>query len=103
MYNTGIYVGRGSGGGGGGGKTQFAAITPSNSIYPILTGALDGSNSVFTVPGNKYIAGNLVVYYNGAMQSDFVETNPGTGIFTMGFIPGAASDGNELFVTYYQA
>ncbi len=46
----------------------------------------NGTRTLFTVPGGKYAAGTLKVWVNGLMQisgTDFTETAPGSGTFTL--------------------
>jgi hypothetical protein len=52
-----------------------------------LSGTVNGSNAIFTVPDGVYVSGSLQVYRNGQLQTqggsnDFTETTPGSGTFT---------------------
>lgn len=61
------------------------------------TGAVNGSNAVFTT-SQPYVAGSLMVYINGLAEGFFVtETNPATGSFTLDIAP---STGDNIFVSY---
>lgn len=77
-----------SGGGGGGpAPTIKIAQTPDNGTYGLLSGAVNGTNTVFTVPEAVYVSGTLQVYRNGQLltqgaSNDFQETNATIGTFT---------------------
>ena len=61
------------------------------------TGAVNGTNAVFTT-ANPYVGGSLQVYVNGLAQGTFVtETTPSTGTFTLDVAPTA---GDNIFVSY---
>jgi len=71
----------------------------SGSSAPITsqtpTGLVNGSNTLFTVPGGTYIGGTLEVKINGIDQKrtvHFTETSPGTGTFTMSDAPLTGDD-----------
>lgn len=52
-----------------------------------LTGQIDGSNQVFTVP-ETYVSNSLRVYYNGIRQvKDVSYTETNTTTFTVSFTP----------------
>jgi hypothetical protein len=76
------------GGGGGGSSTSvFTNQTPDNGTYALLSGTVNGSNTVFTVNGGIYTTGTLTVYLNGQLQTqgasnDWQETTPASGTFT---------------------
>lgn len=79
-------------------KTSQANLTGSS--LPALTGAVNGSNTAFTVNGGKYVAGSLSVFKNGVLQplGDAVtETTPASGIFT--FIT-APTSGDQIIAKY---
>lgn len=51
-----------------------------------LTGAIDNSNTVFTVSAGSYTPGSLLIFVAGNPMSDgfgVTETNPATGTFTL--------------------
>lgn len=80
--------------------TRF--IQGSNSIIVNETpsGTVNGSTTVFTVLQGKYVANTLEVYLNGLQQiktTDFTETSPGSGTFTMTTAPAT---GQVLRVAY---
>ena len=55
------------------------------SPYEALGGAVNGTNTVFTVPDAKYITGTLQVYLNGKLvipNVGWTETTPASGTFT---------------------
>ncbi|MFA9219666.1 MAG: hypothetical protein ACEQSL_00695 [Sediminibacterium sp.] len=62
------------------------ASTDTSSVYEVITGALDNSNTDFTLPG-AYISGKLVVYYNGNQETKFTELDNAAGTFRMQFTP----------------
>jgi len=59
----------------------------TSDTYGALAGAINGSNTVFTVSQSAYVTGTLTVYLNGQLQTqgsseDWVETSPVAGTFT---------------------
>ena len=78
---------------GGGGNTQiYLDQSPDNGTYALLTGSINGSNTLFTVSQGVYISGTLVVARNGQVltqgsSNDWVETNPASGTFTFNTAP----------------
>lgn len=66
-------------------NTHFIQGSNSNIVQETPTGSVNGSNTAFTVLQGKYVANSLQVYLNGVQQTkttDYVETTPGSGIFT---------------------
>lgn len=66
----------------------------------VPTGAINGSNTSFTVLSAKYVANSLAVFVNGVSQErsvHFTETTPASGIFTMSDAP---LSGDILTVSY---
>lgn len=63
-----------------------------------VTGAVDGSNALFTT-ARAYIGGSLQVYVNGLMQAPthVTETSPSAGTFTLDVAPAT---GDVLHVAY---
>jgi hypothetical protein len=84
-------------GGGGGGNTQiYIDQTPDNGAYGLLSGSINGTNTVFTVSQSVYISGTLVVALDGIVltqgaSQDFTETTPASGTFTLSFAPPTGS------------
>lgn len=63
-----------------------------SSTFGLLAGAIDGSNTLFTVSLDVYASGKLEVYKNGVLLQqgsgkDWVETSPSTGTFTLSIAP----------------
>lgn len=88
--SSGAPSGGGGGGGGGGGPVTFEYAEEA-------TGAINGSNTVFTVV-HPYITGSLRVYLNGVLQDlgdDYTETD--TDEFTMVVAP---TTGDKLTAVY---
>ncbi len=66
--------------------------TPDNGTYSALAGAVNGSNTTFTVSIGSYVSGSLVVFLNGLIQlqgagDDWTETTPGSGTFDFDVAP----------------
>lgn len=66
--------------------------TPSDGTYGLLAGAVNGSNTTFTVSTGVYLTGTLLVYLNGLLQlqgaaDDWSETDPATGVFDFVLAP----------------
>jgi hypothetical protein len=78
---------------GSGGNTQiYLDQSPDNGTYALLTGTINGSNTLFTVSQGVYISGTLVVARNGQVltqggSNDWVETTPASGTFTFNTAP----------------
>jgi hypothetical protein len=78
---------------GGGGNTQiYLDQSPDNGTYALLSGTINGSNTLFTVSQGVYISGTLVVARNGQVltqggSNDWVETTPASGTFTFNTAP----------------
>ena len=78
---------------GGGGNTQiYLDQSPDNGTYALLSGSINGSNTLFTVSQGVYISGTLVVARNGQVltqgaSNDWVETTPASGTFTFNTAP----------------
>jgi nitrogen fixation protein len=77
----------------GGGNTQiYLDQSPDNGTYALLSGSINGSNTLFTVSQGVYISGTLVVARNGQVltqggSNDWVETTPASGTFTFNTAP----------------
>ena len=72
----------------------------TGDTYSVLSGAINGSNTTFTVSTGMYFSGSLSVYLNGQLQTqgsgeDWVETNPSAGTFDFITAPVV---GNEITV-----
>lgn len=93
--------------GGGGSGNSFNDIYidqagGTSDTYGVLTGARNGSNTVFTVSQGEYATGTLKVWRNGQLMTqgsseDFVETTPGSGTFTLAVAPVST---DEITVEY---
>jgi hypothetical protein len=93
-------------GGGGGGNTfndlYRAQSGMGTTSIPALTGAVNGTNTTFTVPEGQYVAGTLQVYLNGQLMgagstTPIAETTPASGVFDFDVAP---QTGDVIFVTY---
>lgn len=94
-------------GGGGGSAGSLEAIQIDQSggtsdTYGVLSGTINGSNTLFTVSKSEYITGTLRVFLNGQLQTqgsaeDWVETTPASGTFTFNTAP---QTGDEITVAY---
>lgn len=78
-------------GGSGGGNIKIDQ-TPDNGTYGLLSGAVNGVNTLYTVSSGSYLTGTLSVYLNGLLQlqgagDDWTETAPGSGTFTFNIAP----------------
>lgn len=83
-------------------RTSIASsAVHSHATYTEATGAVNGSNALYTMP-TSYAAGTMRVYYRGSLQHDFTETDPSAGTVTLGFNPKASSQNNEVIFTYEQ-
>ena len=86
-----------NGGSGGGGNTQiYIDQSPDNGSYGLLTGAINGSNTSYTVSQGVYITGTLVVAINGqiltqGVSQDWVEVTPASGSFSFNAAPPSGS------------
>lgn len=90
---------------GGTGGATFIDQTPDNGTYGLLSGAVDGSNKVFTTSRGSYLTGDITVYRNGVLLSQnsgdsngWTETVPGSGTFTLVTAPS----GTDVITTIYQ-
>jgi hypothetical protein len=88
----------GSTGGGSGNSTpvQIDQAGGTGSVYGTLTGAINGSNTDFTVSQGIYPSGKLIVSLNGQIQTqgsneDWVELNPAAGTFRFNVAPPIGS------------
>ena len=85
------------GSGGGGGSTQiYIDQSPDNGAYGVISGLINGTNSLFTVSQGTYVSGTLVVALDGIVltqgaSQDYVETSPASGTFTLSFAPPTGS------------
>lgn len=91
-----------SSGSGGGTISQYIDQTPDNGTYGLLSGSVNGSNTVFTVSQGSYGTGTLQVYLNGVLQEqgsgkDWTETTPASGTFTFATAP---QTGDIITVSY---
>ena len=93
------------GGGGGNGNATFIDQTPlgTASTYGLLSGAINSSNTTFTVSQGSYGSGVLTVILNGAVLQmgsgeDWVETTPGSGIFDLNVAPNPG----DILTAIYQ-
>lgn len=74
----------------------------TGDTYGALSGAVNGSNKVFTVSQGEYTSGGLRVWLNGQLQTqgsgeDWTETTPGSGTFTFATAP---ETGDEITAIY---
>lgn len=74
----------------------------TSDTFGVLSGAINGSNTVFTVSQGEYITGTLHVYLNGQLQTqgsgeDWVELTPSSGTF--GFVSEPLT-GDLITVSY---
>lgn len=70
--------------------------TPASGTYGTLAGAVNGSNTVFTVSNGAYVSGSLGAVLNGQMltqgaSNDWTETSPSSGTFTFSIAPPTGS------------
>ena len=75
--------------GGGGGSMVINQLPDTGSFSP-LTGAINGSNTVYSVSSGEYVAGKLFVFINGIVQqngTDYTESDAASGEFTMTIAP----------------
>lgn len=82
------------------GDTTYAVGGNSIISDETPTGSVNGSNTSFTVLRGSYISTSLEVFINGLKQirgTDYTETTPGSGIFTMAVAP---LTGDALRVNY---
>lgn len=66
-----------------------SGVGPNTIVGEVPSGSINSSNTVFTT-SRAYIGGTLEVFLNGLSQlrtTDFVETTPGSGIFTFTVAP----------------
>lgn len=82
-----------------------------NTIYTdksgsTLTGAINDSNTVFTVSQGQYAAGSVLVIRNGVSYiagngtEEFTESNPATGQITFNTAPSTAPELDTIIVRY---
>jgi len=88
--------------GGGSNSFQVDQSGGTSDTYGVLSGAIDGSNTTFTVSQAEYISGSLKVYLNGQLQTqgtaeDWDETTPASGTFDFNTAP---QSGDEITVSY---
>lgn len=68
-----------------------------------LTGAVDGVNTSFTVPGGIYAATSLAVYLNGVLQvpgDAITETTPASGVFDFTTAPAT---GDQIYAMWLES
>lgn len=93
------------GGGGGGGGTNSLQIDCSggtSDTYGVLSGAVNGSNNIYTVSLGSYVTGGLQMYLNGQLLTqgsgeDWTETDPASGTLTL---TNAPVSGDVLIAIY---
>jgi len=81
-------------------KFRYGQANLSGSGLSALTGLVNGSNAVFTVPLGVYAPSSLQVYLNGVLQvpgDAITETTPASGIFTFATAPVT---GDQIYVVY---
>lgn len=83
-------------------NTRHIDTNGSHGSYGALTGSVNGSNTLFTVSEGEYVSGLVKIFYRGALQTNFTETDPATGQITLGFAPKQrpSAAGNELVIEY---
>ena len=74
----------------------------TSDTYGVLAGAINGSNTTYTVSQGAYNSGSLKVYLNGQLQTqgsseDWIETLPSGGTFDFATAPVV---GDEITVEY---
>lgn len=80
--------------------SHYAQKNLTGSGVAELTGAVNGTNAAFTVPGSLYAPGTLQVYLNGVLQvlgDAITQTTPTTGVFT--FVTPPVT-GDQIAVVY---
>lgn len=83
--------------------TQIDQV-PVSGTYGVITGSINGSNTLFTVSNGHYATGTLRVSLNGQEQTqgsayDWVETSPTSGTFTFVTAPPSGSIIQANYVT----
>lgn len=109
IYQNGIFVNASAAGGGGSGTTVNINTTridqtPASGTYGTLAGTVNGSNKIFTVSNNAYVAGSLMVFLNGqdltqGAGNDWTETTPASGTFTFVTAPPTGSIIQAAYIT----
>lgn len=106
IWNGANWINDNVSGGSGGGATLFKALTPDeDGTYPLLQGAIDGVNTLYTVPEGQYITGTLTVWLNGVVvdpgtgSDEWQETDPVTGTFTFNTAPQSSTN-DSVYVEY---
>lgn len=80
--------------------TRFVQGSNSIIVNETPTGTVNGVTTVFTTLQGKYVANTLQVFLNGLQMTkttDFTETSPGAGTFTMVVAP---TTGDVIRVSY---
>lgn len=77
----------------------------TSDTYGVLSGLVNGSNTLYGVSQSGYISGSLQVYLNGQLltqgsSEDWTETSPATGTFT---ITTAPFSGDQITAIYQKA
>lgn len=83
------------------GENDFIDQTPIGTTYPLLAGAVDGANTLFTVSEGIYKSGTLRNYLNGQLIQQgaaWVETTPGSGTWSFLVAPFAG----DVITSIYQ-
>lgn len=83
-------------------NSQEIAQSPSNGIYAVLIGAIDGVNTDFFVPSGAYVAGTAQVYIdNTFQQTGWSESDPSIGKITFDTAPlDNAVAGTKITIVY---
>lgn len=83
------------------GENDFIDQTPIGTTYPLLVGAVDGVNLLFTVSEGIYKSGTLRNFVNGQLiqqGATWVETTPGSGTWSFLVAPFAG----DVITSIYQ-
>lgn len=85
---------------------EIAQSGPDCGGYGLLSGDVDGTNTVFTVPGGSYTPGGLLVFwrnqlrYQGSGALDFKELDSAAGQIEFGTPPKI---GDKILILYRRA
>lgn len=77
-------------------EVQIDQAGGTGSVYGVLAGAINGSNTDFTVSEGVYSSGKLIISLNGQIQTqgvdqDWIELNPAGGTFRFNIAPPVSS------------
>lgn len=78
----------------------YGASSESVAQYGSLTGLINASNTLYTLP-RAYIAGSTRVYVNGVLRIDYAETDPAAGTITFDTAPSDAGPVADEIVVFY--